>query len=274
MSLSQSITVLEQEIKYLRRDLERARDDKHQAEDDLRAYLLKSEVASTAREVATSEAILELSSERDQAIRERDQANLDKQKAMAEKEQAAERCTSMCTQVEKLLARISEIKAERDDDQRRVKNLELLHPDIVKHQDEELVTQTTSSGPTTKPRYPTWEDIMSSSPESEARLKLRMEKIRQEQSSNKPFGNPQQVMWFPMPTAEETERKRKERAAASKALVLATLRQYKVQDEENARKLKVTAYENAEGTAPETPDVVQKKSTSAKHTQLPKICAN
>ncbi len=55
MSLSQSIPVLEQEIKYLRRDLERARDDKQQAEDDLKAYLLKSEVVSAAREVAPSE---------------------------------------------------------------------------------------------------------------------------------------------------------------------------------------------------------------------------
>jgi len=254
--------VLEQEIKYLRRDLERARDDKQQAEDDLKAYLLKSEVVSTAREVAPSEAIAKLSSERDQALRERDQANRDKQKVIAEKEQAAEGCTTMCTQVEKLLARISEIKVERDDAQRRVKNLEQLLPDDVEYQNE-LVTQTTSSALTTKHRETTVEDIINPSPELQASLKLQMQKIKQEQSSNKPFGNPQQVMWFPMPTAEETERKRKERAAASKAIVLATLRQYKVQDEENARKLKVTAHENAEGTARETPDVVQKKSTSS-----------
>jgi len=261
MSLSQSIPVLEQEIKYLRRDLERARDDKQQAEDDLKAYLLKSEVVSTAREVAPSEAIAKLSSERDQALRERDQANRDKQKVIAEKEQAAEGCTTMCTQVEKLLARISEIKAERDDAQCRVKNLERLFPDHVKHQSE-LVTQTTSSALTTKQRETTVEDIMNPSPELQARLQLQMQRIKQEQSSDKIFKNPQQVMWFPKPTAEETERKQKKRAAASKALVLATLQRYKDQDEENARKLKVTAHENAEGTARETPNVVQKKSSN------------
>jgi len=181
---------------------------------------------------------------------------------IAEKEQAAEGCTTMCTQVEKLLARISEIKAERDDAQSTVKNLEQLFPDDVKYQSE-LVTQTTSSALTTKQRETTVEDIMNPSPELQARLELQMQRIKQEQSSDKIFKNPQQVMWFPKPTAEETERKQKKRAAASKALVLATLQRYKDQDEENARKLKVTAHENAEGTARETPNVVQKKSTSS-----------
>lgn len=113
MSLPQSIPVLEQEIKYLRRDLERARDDKHKAEDDLRAYLTKSEAASTAERVTSSDAIMKLTRERDQAIRERDQADLDKQKAIAEKEQAAESCTAMRTQVKSLLAQISENKVRK-----------------------------------------------------------------------------------------------------------------------------------------------------------------
>jgi len=134
---------------------------------------LKSEVVSTAREVAPSEAIAKLSSERDQALRERYQANRDKQKVIAEREQAAEGWTKMCTQVEKLPARISEIKAERDVAQRRVKNLEQLFPDDVKYQGE-LVTQTTSSALTTKRRETTVEDIINPSPELQARLKLQM----------------------------------------------------------------------------------------------------
>lgn len=228
MSLPQSIPVLEQEIKYLRRDLDRARDDKQQAEDDLRAYLLKSDVGGATKEVIPVDTVAKLSSERDQALRERDGANLDKQRAITEKEQATEGCTRMCSQVRNLLVRISDLKAERDNAQCRVKNLEQLRPDAAQYQEEELVTQTTWSALTTRPGYSTVEDIINPSPELQARCMLQQESIKQEKSSGKPFTNPQQLMEFPEPTVEEVERKRKERAAESKAIILAARQQYKI----------------------------------------------
>lgn len=183
MSLPQSIPVLEQEIKYLRRDLERARDDKHKAEDDLRAYLSKSEAASTAERVTSSDAIMKLTRERDQAIRERDQADLDKQKAIAEKEQAAESCTAMRTQVKSLLAQISENKVEGDNStKRRQTTIE----DAIALQRESIKQQRLYDGPFGNPQRPiyfpdpTAEEEESDQEERAARKKAILLAARQE----------------------------------------------------------------------------------------------